>query len=380
MMGNRKTPPFFEVEHYDDWDLIPAGAEAISLCDGDARTCNQLWKQGQVEYVSFWECDLSTSDFSSIIQLQCLRYISLGKCDRLEDGALEALATLPLLQTLEITDCAGLTGNAIRAIAKASHLQKLVFHCDEVVSGAQAQPLEGCIKLVELNLAYAGTEPFQDLCVFRFMPELRYLDLCGWRGLGVRTAEALSHCQHLETILLGSTDVGGRFLDWLVHLPCLKHVDLSGCDVSEDGALKYLARSPSIEQLVLQECGELSFDDVASLSKLRSLKRLSLDRCRGLDAASISALKDCRQLQWLSLAYCSGLTGEVFSELARLEGVRELDVSGCDGMTVSALRRILQLPSLEKIDLRGCSSLREAEIQLVAINFPVEVITSPPFP
>lgn len=379
-MGNRKPPPFFEVEHYDDWDLIPAGAEAISLCDSDARTCNQLWKQGQVAYVSFWECDLSTSDFSSITQLQYLRYISLGKCDRLEDAALETLATLPLLQTIEITDCAGLTGNAIRAIAKASHLQKVIFHCDGIVSGAQAQPLEGCIKLVELDLAYAGTGPFQDLYVFRFMPELRCLNLCGWRGLGVRTAEALSHCRHLETIRLGSTDVGGRFMDWLVHLPCLKHVDLSGCDVSEGRTLQFLERSRSLEQLLLRECGRLYHRDVVAISKLRSLKQLWLTSCRGLDAASIKALNDCRQLHELSLAHCPGLTGEAFTELARIEGLRELDVSGCDGMTASALGAILQLPFLEKINLSGCRSLSEAEIQQVAINFPGEVITSPPFP
>ncbi|XP_039277182.1 dynein regulatory complex subunit 6 isoform X4 [Nilaparvata lugens] len=112
--------------------------------------------------------------------------------------------------------------------------------------------------------------------------------------------------KRLKTLHLGFcfeiTDItlhhGIKFLE-------LRDLDLSCCNITDDGLRVLSENNPSIEELNLSGCHTITDEGLKSLQNLHRLRRLSLKNIKQITADGVLTMRrNCKSLQYLDASQC----------------------------------------------------------------------------
>ena len=255
---------------------------------------------------------------SGLVRLASLR---LAACT----GAfsLEPLAALPLLATLDLSGCSGITDQSLADLARAApRLRTLV--------------LRACGQLTDAGVAHLGT-----------LERLEALDLCWVQGVTRVGLVSVSHLQHLTTLDLHScVSVADGGLRAVSRLRALTSLDLSWCTVSDAG-MPHLASLGSLVALVLTDATitDAGLDVLPCLTRLASLDLCS---CRYITDAGLSRIGRLPRLTFLGLCNCGGVTGAGLVHLAPLSALARLNLRNTGvAAQAGALAAVAHVPVVE---------------------------------
>lgn len=168
------------------------------------------------------------------------------------------------------------------------------------------------------------------------IPQLRTLSLqgCTWSSVSALRSCAcpplttldLSHVSGLNDASLREmfsppTDSRPGLIDKTSRLKHLKHLKLSGCDIT-DVALRYIVQHlPLIETLDLASCGRLTDAGVAQLATkpantIKNLISLNLSNCRLLTEVTLDHLSRCEALKRLDLRHTTQVSTQAVIKFA----------------------------------------------------------------
>lgn len=312
-----------------------------------------------------------------------LRTLHLDRCAGLTDLAL--LAGFTRLTSLDLGGCSGL--GDLAPLAGLTALESLRLHrCREVKDIA---PLLKLRALRRLDLSMTGIASVSGLGAA--LPDLETLSLQGCRGL--RDIRPLSGLRRLATLDLGWTGI--KDLSALTDVGAVTELDLTSCahltTLKGIGAmprlrvlrmdklrrlrsLDGLGHHPDVTELVLTDCVELG--DLTAIGGLPGLESLELTGCERL--TSVTGVEALPGLILLRVRDCTAL-GD-FSSLAGSATPRRLFLTNVDGgpdlgflpelpglqvllidqfRTLRTLGGAPALPGLSVLDVRKCPSLAD---------------------
>ncbi|XP_011363511.1 F-box/LRR-repeat protein 13 [Pteropus vampyrus] len=241
----------------------------------------------------------------------------------------------PNISHIYMVDCKGITDGSLKSLAPLKQLTVLnLANCVRIGDTGLKQFLDGPVstRIRELNLSNcinlgdASIVKLSERC-----PNLNYL--------------SLRNCEHL-------TDLG---IEYIVNIPNLVSVDLSGTDISNEG-LMILSRHRKLKDLSLSECYKITDIGIQAFCKgSLILEHLDVSYCQQLSNEIIKALAIyCSNLTYLSIAGCPKITDSAMELLsAKCHYLHILDVSGCILLTDQTLEN-LQI---------GCKQLRILRMQ-----------------
>lgn len=94
-------------------------------------------------------------------------------------------------------------------------------------------------------------------------------------------------------------------MDLLGHIPSLTSLDLSGCNLSDQG-VSGLRNNPQFKHLTLAELLDITDDGLQKMcSTLSNLETLDLSDCPQITDSGVQAVAyNCRMLRRLLIAHC----------------------------------------------------------------------------
>ncbi|MDO5565116.1 MAG: hypothetical protein Q4G59_00570 [Planctomycetia bacterium] len=320
--------------------------------------------------------DIGDEHLPSLKSLSSLHSLELGYSERITDLGLDALAELPQLKLLSLSDIK-LKGDGftrltqIKSIAigwYSSNTDRLLTHL---------------VPLTQLENVHIGCSDFSDagLATLAQLPRLQKLVIqIGFSSITDKGVTALKSATSLRMLILSScpkvTDRGIASLSELVNLESLK----LGCEKLTDASMKSISQLVRLEYLDISSCEKVSAAGLALLSGLTCISKLSLPY-KSKPEAYLPAIKtftqldelDCGHstvtddllsniagmvhLRKLKLSTCPNLTDQGMSVLSSLQKLEMLDLFGNAWLTDDGLRHIASLKKLRWLDLSGCSSL-----------------------
>lgn len=324
--------------------------------------------------------------------LRAAAALSLHRVEVADDAAVRALVgAFPALTRLDLSGCARITGEALRAVAALPGLEVLCLCGCDRLTGRDLAHLGGLTGLLGLSLRCGRVEDLSRLSGAR---SLRWLDLGGMALLGDDAAAGLAAAGLTALVALdlsrwSLTEVG---VSRLRGLTALTSLDLGFCQGVGDGALESLARAlPGLRSLGLHGCGvtdagvghlravtALGSLDVSccgdvtgrGLAALR-LKRVFATGCRSLASGGLDPLLALPGLQSLDVGLSFGVGAEALVRLGDLAGLRHLGVSGLD-VTPGVLARLRALAGLHSLYIDGT----DAEDEDLALLRPLTALRS----
>jgi len=255
---------------------------------------------------------LSPGGFANVLRATPeLRSLSVPQCPRLDDGALAQLASVPHLESLDLSGCGAVTADGLAsALESLPELRRLTLDSlpciDDGSLAVLAPRLSG---LMALSIARVGT------------PESRV------------------------------TDAGLATL--VPHVSALKHLDLSYNWSITDASLALLGAScKNLESLNLKRCTRLTDDGVATLLAcglpLAVLSLHSVALVGGLTCAAIERFL-AQTIRDLDLSWCRGVSEDMCGRITdECRALRTLWLWGCTHIT----RRFLDGHSNDELDVK----------------------------
>jgi len=228
----------------------------------------------------------SDADVRKLSSLQSLEALRIGSECRLTDAGLRGIAELPRLRQLSFYPRT-LSPEALAALARAKFLTDLDlnFRKDE-----------------------AGDEMLTSVCRIGTLEHL-YVGCCGpVTDAGVRALGALKHLRRLQ--LSWSSTIIGKGFEALADTPTLETVELTGIQLSPEGALA-LTRLPALRKLEFYNAalGDQHLRGLAGCLNLRDLQIHRDDRdLEKITDQGVAALMTLKSLERFSI------TGEEVSE------------------------------------------------------------------
>ena len=213
--------------------LSPSVLRAI--CDN----CPQLT---DVTLSTYTDGDLAA--MSLLTELPCLRAFRFTS-DSLKGSC---LTQLPTELRLLVIDCRYLDSTNVKELARCRELRSLELHCTRRLEPAHlAAGLAGCVKLERLTLTYRD-EPVSECLPPAGLPALRHLDLTGCYLTDADLGRLLQRQPSLTSVCLarcyGLTQHG---LALLGRLPALSSLNLVGVYGVSDWVLTSLGAAPLVE-------------------------------------------------------------------------------------------------------------------------------------
>ena len=209
---------------------------------------------------------IGDSALTDLGTMQSLRGLELEDCNRISDEGVAQLANLVGLETLNLGGCERLTGKSLRVIAKMTQLETLNLRGWIHLKGPDLELLTPLTRIRSLNLEGCLGVPDTDLSYLRSMKELEEIILANGNYSNL-AASLLSEFPKLRRADLHNSRISDGGLNYLVPLPNLTELDLSGClSVRDEGAV-LLAEQKSLRLLWLP--GSVSEDTVRELRRTR---------------------------------------------------------------------------------------------------------------
>lgn len=290
---------------------------------------------------------LSDASFKCLASCRRLHKIRVEGNNRLTDASVKVLAkSCPMLDHVYLVDCPRITDLALKALAAFKHLNVVnVADCVRIQDAGVRQIVEGPsgAKMKELNLT--NCVRVSDVTLLRIAQRchnLVYASFC--------------YCEHV-------TDAG---VELLGTLPSLTSLDLSGCNIQDQGVAA-LGNNSKFRDITLAECPNITDLGLQKMcQRCRQLENLNVSHCEGLTDNAIKNLAFCcRLLRTLNLAGCNKLTD---SSLQYLSGVchyiESLDLSGCIHITDKSLRYLRKgCKKLSSLTILYCRNVTKGAVQ-----------------
>lgn len=355
---------------------IPNAQAFLPFCADKTRLTQLMFQQGISGGGDATDDDLG--HLARLTELEAFRINGGG----VTDIGFARFADLKKLRVLEVTNA------RITSLEPLRNLRSLAF----LSLGERGQS--------RADLALTSVEPLRD------MPELVTLKLgqnpvddAGFREIGV--------LPKLNTLEAWGSRFATRALVTLTRQPALKNVSIGGPDIN-DGRLKILADSPSLEALTLHNVGvsdlrlahplwdklylvsilnaPLQDDGLAALTDLPKLTTLILDHCSMTDAgfakvdrlpmlkvlflenmplgdsslSGIARFPGLYSVSWRG----TNLTDAGVAQFISLPNLRSLGLSETQ-ITDAAIPSLLRLPRLQMLDLYDTKITEQGEAELI---------------
>nr|XP_048326801.1 receptor-like protein EIX2 [Ziziphus jujuba var. spinosa] len=161
------------------------------------------------------------------------------------------------------------------------------------------------LNYLDLSFRYFNNTNFLELITS--FSNLRYLNL-SYGGLSGTIPNQFGNLSNLISLdLRGNTDLEAKNLDWLSHLPSLRHLDMDGVNLSKAvDWLQVVNMLPSLHHLSLRECGLSTVTPPPTLFNINSSASLSfLDLSDNQITSMIfpSLLRHANSLVFLDLSF-----------------------------------------------------------------------------
>lgn len=228
------------------------GLKELVLEDNPAVTdegLSALAGMPSLERLSLSDCECVTDDgvCRLLAALPRLTWLGLGGCDRLTDVSAAAIARLTGLRTLDLSGCFNMTSAGIRGLSQLTRMEELFLVRARWIMRRRDGHLVGVHFLTAPRTAHTAMSP-------RFDPSL---------------------------------------LPWQADHP----LELTGEAVKD-----LVAAMPSLVSLVLTNCREMEGEGLVGLSQLQHLTELDVSDCDLVDDAVLEACGHCPALRKLCLA------------------------------------------------------------------------------
>ncbi|OMO86681.1 Transcriptional regulator TACO1-like protein [Corchorus olitorius] len=188
-----------------------------------------------------------------------LTTLDLGRCDLVDDQAIEAIGCSNSIRNLNLEACSLITDHGLGILATgeiSKTLKKLVLaECDRITdSGVSMLNQIQCLE--ELNLAECGPKITDSGgMAVSSITSLRKLNLAWLINLSDATVIAIAeNCVNLVAI------------------------DLTGCELVTGAGVRAFGNHEYLEYLVLASCYNICMDDLDMVLRCRSLKDIVLDK------------------------------------------------------------------------------------------------------
>jgi len=278
----------------------------ISYCSVTDLGCLSLGKMSNLVYLDMTSNRVSSIAVDSLKMLIQMRHLNMSRCESIGDQA-GVLASLPHIEylNLERVPVSRFTCGFSISLRELNLSYTLVNDptiddiCRQVPS-LLVLKLGGCsisqggilslAMLSHLQVLDLNDTQTSGVAALSRLKSLRYLDLFQCK-LGGKVSASIGTLTNLEWLCLDSADLNDRHLLCLSKCTRLKHLDLFGAKVTDQG-LNYLARS-GIETLeTLEVCGGLVTDaGIVHLTHLPSkLRRINLSQNNSITDRGVQVL------------------------------------------------------------------------------------------
>ena len=277
-----------------------------------------------------------------------LRSLHLRNISQLTDAALVSVASLPCIDSLELSHAPRITGAGVRAVASLIYLKRLVLHD---VGGGQ-----GVRRPFANPWAVAAPNPHQ--------PGDAQETLLSDEDLSI-VLKALLSLDELELGVLPA--VTGACLESAAQHVNLRKLTLDNIPHFRGEHLEHLRGMTQLASVRITRCPTLINDHVQLLvTTVPSIEQLSLLASTSVGDEAIHHLRLLPRLTHLNIAQCHGVTRLGMARMKKLPQLTFLDVSGTAGGTdlspvQSGLPFLKDCPNLRTLVYGDRNAARRAE-------------------
>lgn len=374
------------------------------------KRCDQLTNDGVISLIkiqtSLQELDLTCSTritdqtiFAVCEHLKELKVLKLRKCRLISDQAVMAIADLPQLEHLDLSECELLSSAAVmNGIAKAKNLQlkELYLSAINICPRAITLITENMPNLRVLDISYCinNVDDFAVQMILKNLVLLRELNLdscerisdSGLTGMTMKdkintchkevddgtssmkeNQQQNSHSHLYPTTTRPTFKISLRtkaeeeiVSDALRKKAMMQIAQKITCD--EETSSNYsLSRLGGLRVLKLGNCNKISDVSLIYNFKLPELREINLSRCQQISLEGIQALVDnCPGLETVNLAECHNISDKCIELLSKLPRLKVLDISRCYQLTDFALDNIaMNCKRIRQINVVGCRNMSD---------------------
>ncbi|HEX4843520.1 MAG TPA: hypothetical protein VFV57_07600 [Limnobacter sp.] len=260
----------------------------------------------------------------AIQDLVNLERLEMSAGTTIGDDELACLAFgLPNLRHLVLSNCGGVTGDALGTLSDLSQLKHLELHQLNRIPGCALGYLSDCTALEHLSLTCEPQIPGLDgFGIFAPQVNNHVMDLAGppW--------QQVHHLTNLRALALNGANLGSYPLALLTQLPNLKRLDLSHCSGLEYTNPASIAGFGQLEHLTLANCDLVTDEVLQHIGSMPNLRALDISHNHFVTDQGIAHLANLEHLEHLNLSGLHHITPESLYALAKLKNLQSLDVSG----------------------------------------------------
>lgn len=288
--------------------------------------------------------------------------------DPLTRRGLADIATLPLLQTLNLAGVANLPPDALTELVGHRSLGELRISSAEVSDAA----LQGLTTLPNLrSLGLRGVRSFGDagMQAIAACRGLESLDLSGCTQLTTDALARIGALREMKWLRLATLpELRDRALMPLRNLRSLREVDLSGGPFTSMG-LQAFTDTLVLTKVVLADCREITSGSLLYLP--RSVQEIDLGQCPALDATAAGLLRDgFPALHTVRLWGAAWLDDAALTKLLEVPALKHLTIGDCSSLTPVHVAAIRAATTLRHLDATRSPCFTDDEVALLREDRP----------
>ncbi|THG01197.1 hypothetical protein TEA_018431 [Camellia sinensis var. sinensis] len=315
------------------------------------KSCTNL------QALNFNYCDqISDHGLAHIRGLSNLTTLSFRRNNQITAQGLNVFAGLINLLKLDLERCPGIHGGLVHLKGLAK-LESLNIKCCNCITDADMKPLSGltnlkelqisCSKVSDYGISFLGDALQSDIKLDEVNNKICII-YC--HSASTTFSDAFSRVPGLHKLSLlnmeGCPAVTAACLDSLAAIPALLYLNLSRCNLSDDGCEKFSGlRNLKVLNLGFNDISDACLVHMRGLTNLESL---NLDSCR-IDDEGLVNLAGLQHLRCLELSDTAvGSNG--LRHLSGLTNLESINLSFTD-VTDGGLRKLSGLSSLKSLNL-----------------------------
>eukprot|EP00899_Mesostigma_viride_P018928 jgi/Mesvir1/27036/Mv20735-RA.1 len=186
-----------------------------------------------------------------------------------------------------------------------------------------------------------------------------------------QTLMGLGHCRRLRTLNLACcAGIRDDFLA-VVAVSCrdLERLDVSDCDVSDNGVIALAQHCHELKHLLLSDCKQVTCASIQHIAEgCCHLEQLVVTRTKVTDAGITAIARRCTKLRHLDVQSCSYVTDAGISEVAaHCPRLQHLGVQGLLHVTdISIIAVAEACPGLIGLDISACIAMSAHGMRVLA--------------
>jgi len=182
-------------------------------------------------------------------------------------------------------------------------------------------------------------------------------------------------CRKIEFSYLSIDPIDPNVINIMAKwCPNVEILDLSHCNISDEGLIKIAKEWPHLKSLHLNYSinREITDEGVRAVAqRCHDLRSFNLGGCDNISDAGVTAVaQGCPDLKFLDLSACYKIVGICLTELLdknNLKNLKSLNLSGCFEITnIAVIAVIVACPDLQSLNLGGCYNICDAGVTALA--------------